>query len=387
MGRIAIVGAGIGGLTAALTLAREGFSVEVLERAPALEEVGAGIQLGPNASRILIRLGLAERLAAVVVVPEGMDVRSGRSGDIILSAELGDAVAARYGAPWWVVHRGDLQAALGEAACEDQCIQLRTGAAVSAVTEVAGGVEVKTGNGDHLVDALIGADGVRSAVRRALGDGSGPVFRGRTAWRATLPMDDAPRSLRGRRLGLWLGPNAHVVHYPLRGGAAVNVVAFVEDDAPVDGWSGPGEAADLLSRFAGWAGPLRDLLAAAPGWTRWSLADRPVWFGPGRGAATLLGDAAHAMLPFAAQGGAMAIEDAAVLARLAAGRRADLAGAFRAYERARRGRTAAVQQLAARNGAIYHLTGPMAFARDTAMRLMGGERLVARQDWIYRFGA
>ena len=387
MGRIAIVGAGIGGLSAALALARDGFSVEVLERAAVLEEVGAGIQLGPNASRILIRLGLAERLAPVVVVPEGMDVRSGRSEDTILSAELGDAVAARYGAPWWVVHRGDLQAALAEAAREDRSIQLRTGAAVSAVTEVAGGIAVATGDGDCLADAVIGADGVRSAVRRALGDGSGPVFRRRTAWRATLPVADAPRALRGRRLGLWLGPNAHVVHYPLRGGAAVNVVAFVEDGAPMEGWSGPGEAADLMSRFAGWAGPLRDLLAAAPGWTRWSLADRPVWFGPGQGPATLIGDAAHAMLPFAAQGGAMAIEDAAVLARLAAGRRDDLAGAFRAYEQARRGRVKAVQQLAVRNGAIYHLTGPMAFARDTAMRLMGGERLVARQDWIYRFGA
>jgi salicylate hydroxylase len=387
MGHIAIAGAGIGGLTAALALAREGFSVEVLERAAALEEVGAGIQLGPNASRILIRLGLAQRLADFVVVPEGMDVRSGRSGATILSAELGDAVAARYGAPWWVIHRADLQAVLAEAASRENSIRLRTGAGVTAVSESAGGVELVTEDGGSLADAVIGADGVRSAVRRALGDTSAPVFRHRSAWRATLPMEDAPKALRGRRLGLWLGPNAHAVHYPLRGGKALNVVAFVEDDAPMEGWSGPGEAGELLSRFAGWAGPLRDLLAAAAGWTRWSLADRPVWFGPGRGAVTLLGDAAHAMLPFAAQGGAMAIEDAAVLARLAAGRRDDLANAFRAYEAARRGRVTAAQQLAARNGAIYHLSGPMAFARDTAMRVMGGERLVARQDWIYRFGA
>jgi salicylate hydroxylase len=387
MGRIAIVGAGIGGLTAALALAREGFSVDILERAAALEEAGAGIQLGPNASRILIRLGLAPRLADAVVVPEGMDVRSGRSGAALLSAPLGDAVAARHGAPWWLIHRADLQAALAEAAREEGPVRLRTGAGVSAVTDVAGGVELATEDGACLADAVIGADGVRSAVRRALGDTSDPVFRRRTAWRATLPMEDAPKALRGRRLGLWLGPNAHVVHYPLRGAKALNVVAFVEDDAPMEGWSGPGEAGELLSRFAGWAAPLRDLMAAAPGWTRWSLADRRVWFGPGRGALTLLGDAAHAMLPFAAQGGAMAIEDAAVLARLAAGRRDDLPGAFRAYEAARLSRVTAIQQLAARNGAIYHLSGPMALARDTAMRLMGGERLVARQDWIYRFGA
>lgn len=387
VGRIAIVGAGIGGLTAALALAREGFAVDLLERAPVLDEVGAGIQLAPNASRILIRLGLGPRLGPSVVVPEGMDVRAGRSGATILSAPLGEAIARRRGAPWWVIHRADLQAALAEAAGDDPAIRLRTGVAVAGITDGPGGVEIDAGAASGFAAAVIGADGVRSAVRRALGDPAEPVFRRRTAWRATLAMDAAPKALRGRRLGLWLGPDAHVVHYPLRAGTALNVVAFVEDDAPVEGWRGPGEGADLAGRFAGWAGLLRDLIAAAPGWTRWSLADRPVWFGPGRGPVTLLGDAAHAMLPFAAQGGAMAIEDAAVLARLASDRRGDLAAAFRSYEEARMARVAAVQQLANRNGAIYHLAGPMALARDAAMRVMGGERLVARQDWIYRFGA
>jgi salicylate hydroxylase len=386
MRRIAIVGAGIGGLTAARALAREGFAVEIRERAPALEEVGAGIQLSPNASRILIRLGLGPRLAAAVVVPQGMDVRTGRSGATILSAPLGDAVAARYGAPWWVIHRGDLQAALADAVAAEQGIRLKTGVAVTSVTDGPGGVEIGSSSADGLFDAVIGADGIRSGVRRALGDTSEPAFRRRSAWRATLPMDSAPKALRGTRLGLWLGPDAHVVHYPLRGGKALNIVAFVEDEAPLDGWSGPGETGDLLGRFAGWAPLLRDLLAAAPSWTCWSLADRPVWFGPGRGSVTLLGDAAHAMLPFAAQGGAMAIEDAAVLARSCAATPDDLAGALRRYEQARMARAAAVQQVATRNGAIYHLSGPMAFARDAAMRLMGGERLVARQDWIYRFG-
>jgi salicylate hydroxylase len=284
-----------------------------------------------------------------------------------------------------VIHRADLQAALADAVAAEPRIRLRTGLAVNAVTDGPGGVEIGT-DGGGLFDAVIGADGIRSAVRRALGDTAEPVFRRRSAWRATLAMDSAPKALRGARLGLWLGPDAHVVHYPLRGGTALNIVAFVEDEAPLDGWSGPGETGDLLGRFAGWAALLRDLLAAAPAWTCWSLADRPVSFGPGRGPVTLLGDAAHAMLPFAAQGGAMAIEDAAVLARCCAATPDDLAGAFRRYEEARTARVTAIQQLATRNGAIYHLAGPMAFARDAAMRLMGGERLVARQDWIYRFG-
>jgi len=389
--RLAIAGAGIGGLTAALCLARAGFPVDVLERAEALEEVGAGIQLSPNASRILIGLGLETALAPAVVAPEGMDVRSGPTGSLLVAAELGEDIARRHGAPWWVVHRADLLAALAEAARAEPAIRIETGATVASIRALDGGAELVVDRaGERLTStpsAVIGADGIRSAVRSAIGEGEMPVFRQRVAWRATLPMAAVPAALRGDRVGLWLGPDAHLVHYPLRGGADFNVVVLLGEDHPVEGWRAPGDPAHLHRRLAGWSRLPRDLVGVVTDWQCWSLADRATWFGPAQGAVTLLGDAAHAMLPFAAQGGAMAIEDAAVLARACASGPDDLAGAFRAYERARTGRVARVQDLARRNGMIYHLAGPMAVARDMAMRLLGGRGLIARQDWIYGFRA
>lgn len=385
---VTIAGAGIGGLTAALCLAKAGFTATVLERSPALEEVGAGIQLSPNASRIVIGLGLAEALAPVVFAPAGMDVRSGRSGAILAAATLGEAAAQRWGSPWWVVHRADLLAALAAAAAREPAITIETGAAVETAVAAGDGVDLTLVGGERRhVGALVGADGIRSAVRRGLGDTAPPTFRHRSAFRATLPMEAVPAALRGDRLGLWLGPDAHLVHYPLRGGSLFNVVAIIGDPAPVEGWRAPGEASVLAGRLAGWDAAPRQLIAAVDGWQRWSLADRPVWFGRSRGAATLIGDAAHAMLPFVAQGGAMAIEDAAVLAACCAAAPGDLAGAFRAYEQARKGRVARVQSLARRNGAVYHLKGPAAFARDAAIRLLGGRGLLAQQDWIYAFRA
>lgn len=389
--RLAIAGAGIGGLTAALCLSRAGFPVDVFERAPVLDEVGAGIQLSPNASRVLIGLGLEAALAPMVVAPEGMDVRSGPAGSLLVAADLGEDIARRHGAPWWVVHRADLLAVLAKAARAEPGIRIETGATVETVRLVADGVElVVDRDGERrtfTAPAVIGADGIRSAVRSALGEGEMPVFRQRVAWRATLPMAAVPVPLRGDRVGLWLGPDAHLVHYPLRGGADFNVVVLLGEDHPVEGWRAPGDPAYLHRRLSGWSPLPRALIALVDDWQCWSLADRATWYGRGGGAVTLLGDAAHAMLPFAAQGGAMAIEDAAVLARACVSRPDDLVGAFRTYERARAGRVARVQDLARRNGMIYHLAGPMAVARDMAMRLLGGRGLIARQDWIYGFRA
>lgn len=385
-GTVTIAGAGIGGLTAALTLARRGFSVTVLERAVALDEIGAGIQLSPNASRILIDLGLGDALATPAVVPEAMVVRSAATGGTLASAELGEAVARRYGAPWWVIHRADLLAILAAACRSESAIHIETGVTVTGLALASDGVRldlIRDGERDSATtEALVGADGLRSAVRAALGDGAPPDFRRRVAWRATMPMEAVPQALAGGGLGLWLGADAHCVHYPLRTGRLFNIVVLLKADAPVEGWRAPGDPALLARRLAGWPAALREVVARVDDWQCWSLADRPAWFGPERGPVTLMGDAAHPMLPFVAQGGAMAIEDAAVLADEAATTPDDLAAAFRRFAARRKARVARVQALARRNGAIYHLKGPAALARDLAIRVMGGG-IVASQDWIY----
>lgn len=388
---VIVAGAGIGGLTVALALSRAGFQVRLLERATAFEAVGAGIQITPNASRILVGLGLGEALARVAVTPEGMDVRAGGDGRVLAAADLGATMEARYGAPWWAVHRADLQAVLVEAAVRDPGISIAMDRTIEAVVHDDGGVRVTTagpaGRGEERGAALVGSDGLWSATRALIGDAAPPAYRGRTAWRAMLPRAWVPKGISDRRLGLWLGPGAHLVHYPVCSGEALNLVAVVTDPVPRAGWSGGGDRTALLPRFKGWTGEARALVEAPDSWMTWSLADRETWFGPGQGPMTLLGDAVHPMLPFLAQGGAMAIEDAAVLAKALAARPDDPGAAFRAYERARRERVVAVQRGARANGRIYHLEGPIAWARDAAMRLAGGRQLVARYDWIYRFQA
>lgn len=387
---ILVAGAGIGGLAAALALARAGFRVVVFEAAPALSEAGAGIQLSPNATRVLSALGVVEALRACAVAPAAIRVLNARSGREIVRIPLGRAVEARYGAPYWVVHRADLQRALLEAAAARPEIVLRLGFTIvdHAVGEHGVTVVGKTQSGvlvEEQGHALVGADGLWSTVRARLGRDSAPRFRGRAAWRALIPAGDADPAWRRPLTQLWLGPDAHLVHYPVRAGDAVNIVAIVKDDRAARGWAAPGDRDALLARFRRWSAKARAILEAPARWQIWSLHDLPPAPRPGRGPVTLLGDAAHAMLPFLAQGGAMAIEDAAVLADCAAHRPDDLAAAFRTYEQLRQVRTMRAAQESARMGAIYHLGGALAAARDFVMRRAGGERLAARQDWLYRW--
>jgi salicylate hydroxylase len=295
----------------------------------------------------------------------------------------------RYGAPYWMVHRGDLQAALADAVAEQPDAVLRLGARVEDFAVHSNGITAQLrdarGVTDERVPALIGADGIWSRAREQLGDLSKPVFRNRTAWRAMLPAASVPDEFRRPLTRLWLGRNAHLVHYPVRGGALINVVAIVADRWNAPGWSAPGARDELLRHFARgrWAQHARDLLALPETWVKWALFDRSDMGFRGTGPVTLVGDAAHPTLPFLAQGAAMAIEDAAILGRCLAAPSADPEPGMRRYEAMRRTRIRRIQQEARANSRTYHLSGAAAFARNLAMRLMGGERLRARYDWIY----
>jgi salicylate hydroxylase len=394
---IFVVGAGIGGLTAALALANRGFRVVVLEKAERLEEVGAGLQLSPNASSILIGLGLKERLAARAVMPEAISILSARAGGEIIRLPLGETASLRAGAPYWVIHRADLQAALQAQVNDHPDIELRLGCQFEDVAAHAKGLTVvqRRGNGrqQDLALALIGADGVWSTVRQHLFPKVQPQFSGLIAWRGTLDATQLPREYTGRRVQLWMGPSAHLVVYPISGGRQINVVAIVPGTWNTPGWSAAGDGLELKTAFAAsrWPGPARMMINAVDNWRKWALFTLPAGGECTSGAIGLLGDATHAMLPFAAQGAAMAIEDAAVLAKCLGEDHADSAAtaavALKRYARLRRTRVARVQRTARSSGRIYHLTGAAALARDLTIRALGPERMLARQGWIYDWRA
>ena len=387
-----IAGGGIGGLTAALALARAGHRVTVLEQAPVLAEVGAGIQLSPNASRVLIDLGLGPALARVAVGPREIRVHSSRAGGEVARTIVGKTVEDRYGAPFWVVHRADLLAVLADAVAREPAIELFLDArfrdaspepdAICVHATVAGEAR------DFRADGLVGADGVRSRVRTALRHGPPARYTGRTAYRATVPIERVPEEMRDVT-GMWLSPRAHLVHYPIRSGREFNIVAVVEDDWQDESWSVPASKAEFTAHFgltgrSRWPESARRLLDLPETWTKWALCGFDSDFEWTAGAVTLLGDAAHATLPFAAQGGGMAIEDAVVLARVMEGA-PNVPAAFRAYETLRKPRTRAIVEQAVSNGRIYHLPHAVALFRDLALKWGLGHQLLDRMDWIYRW--
>jgi salicylate hydroxylase len=385
---VIIAGAGIGGLTAALAVARQGYRVVVLEQSERLQETGAGIQLSPNASRILIRLGLGEQLLPYVTAPEELVVANARSGRVLARAPLGAAAERRYGAPYWIIHRGDLQSVLIAAVEANPDIMLRLGNRVDDFAIHPNGVTVAAHSRLETVEehgiALVGADGLWSRLRGRLGHGEAR-FTGHTAWRALVPAEAVVCELSIPTVNLWFGRGGHVVYYPVKGGRLINVVAIMADDWREPGWSAAGERAELLARFdeRAWRGPPREILGAADRWLKWALFDAAPLAHWGRGPVTLLGDAAHPILPYLAQGAAMAIEDAHELGQSLQSAGGDIAAAMRRYEQRRRARTAHTQRAARRSGAIYHMSTAAGLVRTLAVSVMGGERLISRYDWLY----
>jgi salicylate hydroxylase len=379
---ILIAGGGIGGLALALALARKNFPSIVLERREDFQTAGAGIQLGPNGVRVLQGLGLAEAMHPLVGEPDALMIRSGRTAAHLARLPLGKWIAARHGAPYWVAHRGDLHRTLIAAATGDPHITLRMGFEVATLAQTAATVTATSTDGEAVTaPALVAADGLWSRVRHHLYPASLPDFAGATATRTVIPAARAG-VLAVNEVGLWLTPGTHVVHYPVRSGTEIAVVIIARESSwQVRGWDAPGDPCAVAARLSGFAPPLREALAAAPEWRRWALFRLPPLPRWSYGRITLMGDAAHPMLPYLAQGGVLALEDALVLADALAA--TDATQALRAYENRRHARATRVQAASLRQGRLYHLPPPFSWGRDSLLRLMPGAVLMSSLDWMY----
>jgi len=388
--QVVIAGGGIGGLAAALACAQRGVPVQLLERAPQLSEVGAGIQIGPNVTRILQAWGLGAALAQVAAFPKQLQARDAQTGQVQGALPLGERAQALYGAPYATIHRADLQAML-HTAVQAADVDVRLGQTVQGWRETDGGLQVDTSDGPSVqADALIGADGVWSALRQQLLGDAPARFTGHLAYRALVAQADLPAHLRSDQVTVWMGPRLHVVHYPVRSGQWLNLVAIVHGAKPVNpnDWDQAGHTQALMQAMGAVGRDLHERLASVPAWRQWALHDRAPVSGASQmaqGRVALLGDAAHPMRPYLAQGAGMAIEDAQALAQCLSAGNVTVPDQLQAYAQARWARNARVQARAIRNGRIFHATGPVAWGRNLSMRLMG-ER-VMDVPWLYGGGA
>ncbi|RQO51278.1 FAD-dependent oxidoreductase [Variovorax sp. KBW07] len=388
---ILVAGGGIGGLATALALSRNRHRADVFEQAAVFGEIGAGVQLGPNATRRLQQLDLGKGLAAIAACPDALVVHSAGSGAELARLPLGDAMQQRYGAPYFCVHRADLHGLLLDAVRARGTGTLVTAAHIEQIETsddlvCVSSTDARAWEGE----ALVGADGLWSMARQQLDSVSAaapPRVTGHTAWRALVEQAALPAALRRARVDVWLGPQLHAVAYPVRGGDWLNVVVIAESAPAGDArdWDQASSIAALKQAMGRSCATLQALLDAMPGWRAWTLSDRA----PVASAAdmahervALVGDAAHPMVPYLAQGAGMAIEDALALAdALGNGSAAEVPAAFSRYADARWARNAQVQARARRNGEIFHATGAVRLGRDMAMRMLGAKLL--DQPWLY----
>ena len=388
--QVVIAGGGIGGLAAALACAQRGVPVQLLERAAQLSEVGAGIQIGPNVTRILQAWGLGAALAQVAAFPRQLQARDAQSGQVLGTLRLGERAKMLYGAPYATIHRADLQSLL-QRAVQDAGVALHLGQTVQGWFETAQALQVNTLEGLSLqASALIGADGVWSAVRQQLLGDTSARFTGHLAYRALVAQADLPAHLRSDQVTVWMGPRLHVVHYPVRSGQWLNLVAIVHGVKPEQDqdWDQAGHTQALMQAMGAVGCDLHERLASVPAWRQWALHDRePVSAASqmAQGRVALLGDAAHPMRPYLAQGAGMAIEDAQALAQCLSVGQAPVAEQLQAYAEQRWARNARVQARAIRNGRIFHAQGAVALGRNLSMRLMGERAMDV--PWLYGGGA
>ena len=383
---ILIAGGGIGGLSCAVALAEKGHETHILEQAESFSEVGAGIQIGPNGMRILHHWGLREILRNKGARPLQIRISDGWSGRLLNRVPLGEVAERRYGAPYKVFHRAELQEALLQKAQSLPQITISTGFRVDRFDQHDDHIIVQGANGKQEHGRLlIGADGVWSNIRTQIHPHIKPTFYGKSAWRTIVPRESAPSPFNRLETGLWMAPDAHLVHYPVKGGESINIVAVISEQLDSKSWSNPGQASDLLRHFTDWHESPRYFLQTAKGWQKWPLYDLsaiPHWR---EGRVCLLGDAAHPPIPFLAQGGVMAIEDSFVLAEQLAQYGEDHVSAFAAYEKQRRARAYRVMDTAHKLGKIYHMKGLMRLARNGVLTAKKPEKLLASYDWLYGF--
>jgi salicylate hydroxylase len=389
--KIAIAGAGIGGLVAALALLRRGFDVTVYEQAPELKELGAGLQISANGTRVLIDLGLRDRIEPIACVPEGKEVRLFSTGQTWKLFDLGETSESSYGAPYWMVHRGDLHNVLIDAVRDAGPDRLRLGCKLVSFAQDDNKVTLSFEGGESVsADVLIGADGVHSVVRRGLFGDLPAQFMGVAAWRGLVPMERLPAHLR-RQVGTnWVGPGGHVITYPLRAGAILNFVAAIErDNWAVESWTERGTQEECAADFVGWHEDIQEIVRQIDVPYKWALLGReplPTWT---QGRVTLLGDACHPTLPMLAQGANMAIEDGLVLARCIEMESAAPQRGLVRYEKARIQRTSEIVRRSTEAARRFHnpaLADP-AGAAAYVDREWAPAKVAERYGWLFEYDA